>query len=168
MSNVTVNKVGMDIVDVEVRQKGEASTDMFFQDPILDYTRDYVIGISELQVPLNAEPMFSKNPNNDIILRICNRDPLYDFADPRVMPGGANVFRIGSIKSAGELYRALSEFGLNWVGNVGAGAAPNPRGLDIEVLAGGRLKISGDTEFWIYHFMITHRTVSQGPHVFRT
>ena len=69
MSNVTVNKVGMDIVDVEVREKGKASTDMFFQDPILDYTRDYVVGVSELSVPLNSEPMFSKNPANDVILK---------------------------------------------------------------------------------------------------
>ena len=82
MSNVTVNKIGMDIVDVEVRSKGKPTTDMFFQDPILDFTRDYVIGVSELSIPLNAEPMLSVNPENDVLFQVRVRDPALDSRDP--------------------------------------------------------------------------------------
>jgi hypothetical protein len=50
MSTVIVNKVGLDIVDIEIQQKGSAVTDMFFQEPVLDATRDYVVGVSELSI----------------------------------------------------------------------------------------------------------------------
>ena len=70
MTSVVLNKIGMDLVDVEVSQEGDAQTDMFFQDPVLDYTRDYVLAISELTVPLGEEPMLSKLENNDTLFRV--------------------------------------------------------------------------------------------------
>ena len=59
MSSVIVNKVGLDLVDLNIEQTGDATTDMFFQEPLLDHTRDYVVAISELSVPLGEEPMLS-------------------------------------------------------------------------------------------------------------
>ena len=156
MSNVTVNKVGMDIVDVEVRQKGKASTDMFFQDPILDYTRDYVVGVSELSVPLNQEPMFSKNPANDLILKVCNRSYTYGYRDARIQMGRYGDFTLSraDVNSAGGFYHALRQFGVQWRGVFGRPVGMNERIFDIRILAGGRVVFEGNPEFWAYHFIV--------------
>ena len=156
MSNVTVNKVGMDIVDVEVRQKGEASTDMFFQDPILDYTRDYVVGVSELSVPLNSEPMFSKNDANDMILKVCNRSNAYGYRDPQIQMGvnGDFSLRRADVTTAGGFYRALNQFSIQWRGVFGAPVGQPVRNFRIVTMAGGRVRIEGNPEFWIHHFVL--------------
>ena len=153
MSNVTVNKVGMDIVDIEVRQKGKASTDMFFQNPILDYTRDYVIGVSELQVPLASEPMFSVNPENDIILRIQARDPLWDVNNVGVNMGPNSMFSLtrNMVSSAGSFFQGLAQFGADWNGRF-AGAG-NVRSVQFRTTSGGRLRIAGTPDFWINHWI---------------
>ena len=70
MTSVVLNKVGMDLVDIEVQQRGSAFTDIFFQDPVLDYTKEYVLGISELTVPLGDEPMLTQNPRTQTLLRV--------------------------------------------------------------------------------------------------
>ena len=59
MSSVIVNKAGLDLVDLNIEQTGDPTTDMFFQEPLLDHTRDYVVAISELSIPLGEEPMLS-------------------------------------------------------------------------------------------------------------
>ena len=61
MSSIIANKIGLDIVDIEVEQKGLPDTDMFFQEPVLDHAKDYVLGVSELSVPLGREPMLTLN-----------------------------------------------------------------------------------------------------------
>ena len=153
---MTVNKVGMDIVDVEVRQKGKASTDMFFQDPILDYTRDYVVGVSELSVPLNSEPMFSRNSMNDVILKVCNRSPLIEYTDPAIQMGVFGDFTLSrsNVSSVGEFYRALTQFSIQWQGVFGAPVGQPVRDFRIRTMAGGRVSIEGNGEFWINHFVI--------------
>ena len=35
MSTVIVNKVDLDLVDIEIEQTGTSTTDMFFQEPVL-------------------------------------------------------------------------------------------------------------------------------------
>ena len=70
MTSVVLNKVGMDLVDIEVQQKGSAFTDIFFQDPVLDYTKEYVLGVSELVVPLGDEPMITQVPYTQEVLRV--------------------------------------------------------------------------------------------------
>ena len=156
MSNIIVNKVGMDIVDVEVREKGNASTDMFFQDPILDYTRDYVVGVSELSVPLNSEPMFSKNEMNDVILKVCHRSNVFGHRDPQIQMGmhGDFSLRRHDVTSAGGFYRALAQFSVQWRGVFGNPAGGLPvRNFRIVTMAGGRVRIEGNPEFWIYHYV---------------
>ena len=61
MTSVVANKIGLDLVDIQVEQKGKADTDMFFQEPVLDHSKDYVVAVSELSVPLGTEPMMTKN-----------------------------------------------------------------------------------------------------------
>ena len=80
MTSVLLNKVGMDLVDVEVSQRGASMTDMFFQDPVLDYTREYVLGVSELVVPLGEEPMLSGTKANNLIMA-CRTKALIDPSD---------------------------------------------------------------------------------------
>ena len=70
MTSVVLNKVGMDLVDIEVEQTGTAFTDIFFQDPVLDYTKEYVLGVSELTVPLGDEPMFTEVPSTEVFMRV--------------------------------------------------------------------------------------------------
>ena len=156
MSNVIVNKIGMDVVDVEVREKGKASTDMFFQDPILDYTRDYVVGVSELSVPLNSEPMFSKNDANDMILKVCNRSNAYGYRDPQIQMGvnGDFSLRRAAVTTAGGFYRALNQFSIQWRGVFGAPVGQPVRNFRIVTMAGGRVRIEGNPEFWIHHFVL--------------
>ena len=95
MTSVILNKIGMDLVDVEVSQRGRAETDMFFQDPVLDYTRDYVVGVSELTVPLGAEPMMSDLKNNETLFRV-RRKAYVAVADGAITPVSYGVVGSGS------------------------------------------------------------------------
>ena len=70
MSSVIVNKIDLDLVDINIEQTGEAQTDMFFQEPVLDHTRDYVVAVSELSIPIQEEPMLSNNVKNSKLLYI--------------------------------------------------------------------------------------------------
>ena len=70
MSSVIVNKVDLDLVDINIEQTGESQTDMFFQEPVLDHTRDYVVAVSELSVPIQEEPMLSNRDKNNKLLYI--------------------------------------------------------------------------------------------------
>ena len=126
MSNVTVNKVGMDIVDIEVRQHDKGTTDMFFQNPVLDYTRDYVMGVSELSVPLAAEPMLSAGLQNQALLSIRNRAPNFGPDDIAQVHGPADyTFRPGTITSFGSFYSKLVDWARQWQGNYGNGMGVN-------------------------------------------
>ena len=61
MTTITTNKLGLDVVDIQIENTGTANTDMFFQEPVLDQERDYVLGISELSIPLSKEPLITGN-----------------------------------------------------------------------------------------------------------
>ena len=75
MTSVVANKIGLDIVDIQISQTGDAETDMFFQEPVLDKKRDYVVGVSELSIPLTSETPLSMTKGNltDNFLEIRNR-----------------------------------------------------------------------------------------------
>ena len=59
MSNVIVNKQNTDVIDLTVEQAGISRSEFFAEEPILDATRDYVCGVTELCVPLSEEPMIT-------------------------------------------------------------------------------------------------------------
>ena len=62
MTTIQTNKLGLDVVDVEVQNTGTPQTDMFFQEPVLDHERDYVLGVSEISVPLASENPITTDP----------------------------------------------------------------------------------------------------------
>ena len=64
MTSVVANKIGLDIVDIQISQTGSAETDMFFQEPVLDRKKDYVVGVSELSIPFAMETPLSKTEQN--------------------------------------------------------------------------------------------------------
>ena len=64
MTSVVANKIGLDIVDIQISQTGSAETDMFFQEPVLDRKKDYVVGVSELSIPFAMESPLTKTEQN--------------------------------------------------------------------------------------------------------
>ena len=62
MTTIQTNKLGLDVVDIEVECTGVPQTDMFFQEPVLDHERDYVLGVSEISVPLAGENLITNDP----------------------------------------------------------------------------------------------------------
>ena len=62
MTTIQTNKLGLDVVDIQVECTGEPQTDMFFQEPVLDPERDYVLGVSEISVPLASENPITTDP----------------------------------------------------------------------------------------------------------
>ena len=75
MTTIQTNKIGLDVVDIQVECTGESFTDMYFQEPVLDPERNYVLGISELSVPLASEPLITKDPRlrEEVILRFIRK-----------------------------------------------------------------------------------------------
>ena len=92
MTTITTNRIGLDIVDIQVEQTGEPQTDMFFQDPILDQERDYVLGVSELSIPLSSEPMVTDN------VFLLN-EAIIEFKAKRSAAGAGNMLARGAVAS---------------------------------------------------------------------
>ena len=113
MSTVIVNKVDLDLVDVNIEQTGEAQTDMFFQEPVLDHTRDYVVAVSELSVPIQEEPMLSNREKNNklfIIRRKVDNEGI-DHADVTT-PSPFATFRVKGkrLSTPTDFLRAINKF----------------------------------------------------------
>ena len=172
MSTVIVNKVGLDIVDVEIQQKGSAVTDMFFQEPVLDATRDYVVGVSELSIPLGHEPMLSAIAGNKVLGYIRRRatgnnaDVSHDFTHPdaditknppNLVAGLASVISTNRlVQCPTDLVRLISQRLYSfWQGygdaNIVAGLADNRVYADWS--PSGVLKIVGFPGFWKRFFI---------------
>ena len=81
MTTITTNRIGLDIVDIQVEQTGQPQTDIFFQEPVLDQERDYVLAVSELTVPLTSEPMVTDNT-------LLRNTPLLEIFQKRNAVGG--------------------------------------------------------------------------------
>ena len=115
MSTVIVNKVDLDLVDLELEQTGDSTTDMFFQEPVLDYTRDYVVAVSELSVPLQEEPMLSNRIKNSDLMYIRKKVAGQDDTHPdRQITGdfaGISTFRTTTrISSPADFVRHVNKF----------------------------------------------------------
>ena len=80
MTTIHTNKLGLDVVDIEVETTGSSLTDMFFQEPVLDKERDYVLGVSEISVPLAAENPITSDP-------ILLEEPLLELKRKRTLAG---------------------------------------------------------------------------------
>ena len=154
MSSVTVNKVGLDLVDIEVRQVGRASTDMFFQDPVLDFTRDYVIGVSELSVPLSQESMLSQTASNNVLMRIKPRLPppatVHGNIAPLAGPSSLELSRM-DIRTPGQFFQSIKDFCTNFTNyDQGTGGA---RELSAEISMEGLITFRGNADFWFDRYI---------------
>ena len=58
MSRVILNKVGTDIVDLQVTQTGNNETTVILKDALLLGNKDYHFAVTELSVPLVEAPIF--------------------------------------------------------------------------------------------------------------
>ena len=120
MSTVIVNKIDLDLVDLEIEQTGTSTTDMFFQEPVLDHTRDYVVAVSELSVPIQEEPMLSNISKNKDILYIRKKVAGQDDTHADRIIGGADTalarLRIDNIRisSPTDFIRHVSKFFLTF------------------------------------------------------
>jgi len=59
MATAVTNYTNTDIVDFTVEQSSESRTEIFTEEPILDATKDYVVSVTEMAVPLSEEPMIT-------------------------------------------------------------------------------------------------------------
>ena len=98
MTSVIVNKIGLDIVDIEVEQSGSPESDLFFQEPVLDHSKEYVVGISELSVPLGSEPMLTLNAS-------LKEQVFLEFRKRRAANGSANPVNHASSVIASDVAR---------------------------------------------------------------
>ena len=157
MTTVITNKIGLDIVDIEVEQTGEAETDMFFQEPVLDASKDYVVGVSELTVPLSAEQMLTNNSTiiNGVLLEFKRKqlmgvmlavgDPNVTIADNRAR------FKLKQhqVNTPADLLQSLNMFGNAFVDLENIGVLPqNQISLNIMASPSGILSFRGNTSFW--------------------
>ena len=127
MSSVIVNKVDLDLVDIEIEQTGTSTTDMFFQEPVLDHTRDYVVACSELSVPIQEEPMLSNRNKNKYIFyirrKVAGQD---DTHATRIIANAAfGTFRIDNkrIASPTDFVRHINNFFLRFATTYAQAAA---------------------------------------------
>lgn len=59
MSDVVLNRGTVDVTDVEIEQAGSPSCEIITEQPLLDSTKDYVMGCTSCVVPLASEPMMT-------------------------------------------------------------------------------------------------------------
>ena len=53
MATAITNYSNTDIVDFTVEQSSTSRTEIFTEEPILDATKDYVVSVTEMAVPLS-------------------------------------------------------------------------------------------------------------------
>ena len=154
MTTITTNKLGLDVVDIQIENTGSANTDMFFQEPVLDMERDYVLGVSELSVPLSSEPLITG------ISSLLN-ESILEFRDKR---NGGNMLARG----AGDINDPRAKFKLkeqlvvtpvdivqhlsNWVYTfetyINNDRAPTIYGIKLLASPSGILRLRGTAQFW--------------------
>ena len=161
MTTITTNKLGLDVVDIQIENTGSANTDMFFQEPVLDMERDYVLGVSELSVPLSSEPLITG-------ISSLLDESILEFRGKRNALGGAGMLARGG----GVIITAQARFKLkeqlvvtpvdivqhlsNWVYTFETYINSNPAGAihnggyAIKLLASpsGILRLRGNAQFW--------------------
>ena len=161
MTTITTNKLGLDVVDIQIENTGSANTDMFFQEPVLDMERDYVLGISELSVPLSSEPLITG-------ISSLLDEGILEFRKKRNALGGAGMLARGAggindprakfklkeqlVVTPVDIVQHLSNWVYtfeNYVNSNPAGAIHNG-GYAINLLASpsGILRLRGNPQFW--------------------
>ena len=163
MTTIQTNKIGLDVVDIQVECTGESFTDMYFQEPVLDAERNYVLGISELSVPLADEPLITKDPRlrEEVIFRfIRKRDvngAVHAGADQRLIDAEQSLFRLDKalISSPADFLYSISQFAFDfsyYLNNLSVmlGSLMAQPDYEIKVLStpSGILRFRGNGNFW--------------------
>lgn len=166
MTSVVANKIGLDIVDIQVEQTGSAETDMFFQEPVLDHSRDYVVGVSELSIPLSHESMLTnkKALQGEVFLefrrkRLLNNTMIgVNHQNGHEADNRARFYlRDRTIQSPADLVQALCQFVYSFqqyittVANGGAAGGIHNVAYTIQLLStpSGIFKFRGNANFWL-------------------
>lgn len=158
MTTIQTNKLGLDIVDVQVECTGESQTDMYFQEPVLDSARDYVLGISELSVPLASESLITNDESllSENILEIKylydeQNNETYDPTDILTrIPDEKARFRLDRylVSSPADIVYQLARFFYHFsqseADTVEASVLTSPSGI---------LRIRGSKDFWLNYFI---------------
>lgn len=162
MTSVVTNKIGLDVVDIEVEQTGEPQTDMFFQEPVLNASKDYVVGISELTVPLTAEPMLTNNSSiiNGVLLEFKRKKTLgvmLAIGHGQVTLGDERArFRLRQypVNTPVDLIQNMIMFveAFQNLANIGVPAGDEIR-LNIIASPSGVLTFRGNPSFWDQYFL---------------
>jgi hypothetical protein len=59
MSNIILNRGNVDVTDLEIEQAGNNACEIMTEQPLLDSTKDYVMGVTSCVVPVTEEPMIT-------------------------------------------------------------------------------------------------------------
>ena len=70
MTSVILNRGNVDVTDVFVEQAGSASCEIVTEQPLLDSTKDYVMGCTSCIVPLTEEPMMTFDLNTALLFKV--------------------------------------------------------------------------------------------------
>jgi len=73
MSQVILNRGNVDVTELQVEQAGSASCEVITEAPLLDSTKDYVMGCTSCVVPLTEEPMITYDVNNALLFTVRRR-----------------------------------------------------------------------------------------------
>ena len=134
--SVFINRGQSDVVDVQVEQSGKSSAEILTEQPLLDSTKDYVMGVTSCVVPLTEEPMMTFDITTSQLFEVRKRkygtvagtqvlDPLVFGANgPQtcVLESGYKIFSVTDLVSklavwSAVLSSAIAALGLSLDGN---------------------------------------------------
>ena len=73
MSSVFLNRGSLDVTDVQIEQAGKSSAEILTEQPLLDSTKDYVMGVTSCVVPLSEEPMMTYDVSTSQLFEVKRR-----------------------------------------------------------------------------------------------
>ena len=174
MSVIQTNARGVDLVELEFYTKGSNQAHLVSRDNLVDATKDYVFGISELLVPNSSLPIFKPGTTQEffrIKQRIVGAGNT-TFADIEINGNTAfdSTFGINDTRnffSIPQLISELSAWGgtfteevelagvlaANHGGGANIAAGAGVRWLFIDITAGGNLILKVSSDF-LNHFLI--------------
>ena len=181
MTTAISNVANTDITDITIEQAGQNTAEIFMEEPLLDATKDYMVSVSELCIPLSEEPMLTYSLLDRDILSIKRRNVGFNIgnAAATLVPAGLyapdlqmqenlKMFTPGDLVAfiaqwASGFSRRAYEVGLNEVDNVLANhnvldnlnirpSAGNAL-LQIGLTPAGVLFFNGSNKFWRNFFI---------------
>ena len=102
MTTAIVNRSHSDVVDLTIEQRGQPRTEIFLEEPLLDGTKDYVVGCTALAIPMSEEPMITYD------------DTIRDLLNIRIRSVGSFTTQINNI-TVGAEYHPVFSFEPDWV-----------------------------------------------------